>query len=537
MRSRSRCPVHILSLIAVLVAVVGTGGVSAQESTVEEMARIRAELGPVSRPDLTNLDEVVAKQLRQARQEMEAAIAEPDANPQRLAAAYGTLGQLYHAYELYDQAAEAYANASFLQPNEFKWHHLLGHVFHNQDRLQEAVDEYEAAWSLEPNDFAALVYLGDAYLGLNREDDAEIMYGRALSLSPGSSSAMAGLGNLALRRRDYERAVVYFTSALAAVPEANRLHYSLAMAYRGLGRMEDATYHLSRRGTVGLTPRDPLIDELAVLREGERVHLVRGRLAFASERYEEARDSFQRAVDAAPESVRAIINLGTALARTGDVDGAMHQYERAVELEPENLTAHFNLASLLTARGAWAAAKPHLMRVVEDAPEDGEAQLLLAQTFSALGDDEAALEPFEKAAVINPASSEAVVQGAAALVRLGEYLRAKRVLDAGQERMPTDGAIAFALARLLSAAPEGGVRDGERALDLALRVYEAKSTPRHAQIVAQALAELGRCAEAAEWQEILVESARRDGADEAAEVLEKDLEMYRSGPPCRPPLQ
>jgi tetratricopeptide (TPR) repeat protein len=527
------------------VVVLMVAGLSAQQTagaqqaspSIEEMTRVRSELGPVSLPDLTSLDETVAEQLRKARAEMEAAIAEPDANAQRLAAAYGTLGQLYHAYELYDQAAEAYANASVLEPDEFSWHHLLGRVYHSQDRYEEAVAEYEAAWSLEPNDFAALVYLGEVYLGLNREDDAEVVYGRALALSPGSPSAMAGLGNLALRRRDYEKAVVYFTSALASVPAANRLHYSLAMAYRGLGRLEDAKYHLGRRGTVGLTPRDPLLEELEVLREGERVHLVRGRLAFASERYEEARQSFQRAVDAAPESVRSIINLGTALARTGDTEGAMEQYEKAIELDPTNLTAPFNLASLLTSQEAWAAAKPHLMNVVDGAPEDGEAQLLLAKTLVALGEDEAALEPFEKAAVIDPASFEAVVGGAAALVRLGQHARAKNVLEAGLERMPTNGPITFALARVLSAAPDPDVRDGERALALALKVYEAQSTPRHAQVVAQALGELGRCEEAAEWQQILVEGARRDGAEEAAEVLARDLEMYRAGPPCRPPVR
>ena len=524
-----------------VVTLIGCGlalnAVAQETPSIEEMASLRAELGPVGRPDLSNLDETVADQLRQARTEMEAAIAEPDAGPQRLAAAYGTLGQLYHAYELWDQAAEAYINASTLEPNEFAWHHLLGHVYHGQDRYEEAAREYEAAWALEPNDFAALVYLGEVYLGLNREDEAAVMYGRALSLSPGSPSAMAGLGNLALRRRDYEKAVVYFTSALTSVPAANRLHYSLAMAYRGLGRMEDAKHHLERRGTVGLVPRDPLIDQLTELREGERIHLVRGRLAFASERYEDAREEFQMAVDAQPESVRALINLGTTQAKLGDWEAAIARFEEAIRLEPENLTANFNLASLMTTRGAWATAKPHLMRVVESAPEDGEAQLLLARTLVHLGEDQAALAPFEQAALIDPSSDAAVLGGAAALVRLGEYFRARNVLEAGLERMPNNGPIAFALARVLSAAPQDRVRNGGRALDLALKVYEAESTPRHAQVVAQALGELGRCEEAAEWQGILVEAARRDGADEAAEVLARDLEMYREGPPCRPRLR
>ena len=177
---------------------------------------------------------------------------------------------------------------------------------------------YEAAWSLQPYDFAALVRFGEVSLDLDRLDDAEAAYRRALTLNPGSPSVMAGLGQLALSRQEYGDAVMYFEAALRAAPEANRLHYSLAMAYRGLGDMEAAKRHLELRGTVGVRPPDPVVDQLLLLKEGERVHLVRGRLAFASGRYQEAADEFGAAVAADPRSARALVNLGTALAQLGD---------------------------------------------------------------------------------------------------------------------------------------------------------------------------------------------------------------------------
>jgi tetratricopeptide (TPR) repeat protein len=500
-------------------------------------AVLRSKLGPVVEPDLTGLDTVVEGQLRQARSEMEAAIADPTAGVARLAAAYGTLGQLYHAYELLDAAESCYINASILSPQNFRWVHLLADVARLQGDLEVAVERYETAWSLQPYDFAALVRLGEVYSELGCLDDAGNVFKSALALSPGSPSAMAGLGQLALESQDYGDAVMYFQAALRAAPEANRLHYGLAMAYRGLGDMDNARSHLELRGTVGVRPPDPVVDQLLLLTEGERVHLVRGRLAYASGRYQEAADEFAAAVAADPESSRSLVNLGTALGQLGDLDAAIEKYEEALAIDPDQTTAHFNLGSSLVNQQRASEAIPHIEVVLQSTPFDAEAHLLLARALVATNDDWASLEYFKRAAELDPANVRAVTGGAAALVRLRQFARAKSVLDAGHRRIPDSGEIAFALARLLAACPEVEVRDGERALELAQVVYAARPDPRHAQLVAQALAELDRCEEAAEWQQKVVIAAVEDGATEVLAALTADLDLYRGGSPCRIPAE
>jgi tetratricopeptide (TPR) repeat protein len=500
-------------------------------------AALRSQLRPVIEPDLSRVDAAVADQLRQARKEMETAIADPEAGVSRLAAAYGTLGQLYHAYELFDAAEACYLNASFLAPQDFRWLHLLADVARNNGDLEEAAERYEAAWSLQPYDFAALVRLGETYTELGRAEDAENAFKSALALNPGSPSAMAGLGQLALNKREFGDAVMYFKAALEAAPEANRLHYSLAMAYRGLGDLEAARRQLELRGTVGVRPPDPVIDQLQLLREGERVHLVRGRLAYASGRYQEAADEFAAAVAADPMSARSLVNLGTALGQLGDLDAAIGKYEEALAIDPDQTTAHFNLGSSLARQGRAAEAIPHFEAVLKSTPYDAESHLLLAQALVATGDDWASLEHFRQAAELDPGNVLAVTGGAAALVRLEQFVRAKSVLDAGHGRIPDSGEIAFALARLLAACPEADVRDGERALELAQVIYTARPNPRHAQLVAQALAELDRCDEAAEWQQKVVDAAVEDGATDVVGGLEADLALYQKGSPCRLPVR
>jgi hypothetical protein len=90
--------------------------------------------------------------------------------------------------------------------------------------------------------------------------------------------------------------------------------------------------------------------------------------------------------------------------------------------------------------------------------------------------------------------------GAAALVGLGQFARAESALEAGHRRVQGSVEIAFALACLPAIRPDAELRNGVRALELVRGIFDVPASPRHAQLVAQALAELDRCEEAAEWQ-------------------------------------
>jgi tetratricopeptide (TPR) repeat protein len=148
--------VWVFLLVLWLSLMVSVTWAAEGEESEPTDAALRAELAPVIEPDLTGLDTVVADQLRQARREMETVIADPSADIDRLAAAYGTLGQLYHAYELLDAAESCYLNANFLAPQNFRWVHLLADVARLEGDLEAASERYQAAWSLQPYDFAAV---------------------------------------------------------------------------------------------------------------------------------------------------------------------------------------------------------------------------------------------------------------------------------------------------------------------------------------------------------------------------------------------
>ncbi|HEX2164039.1 MAG TPA: hypothetical protein VHM02_08830, partial [Thermoanaerobaculia bacterium] len=123
------------------------------------------------------------------------------------------------------------------------------------------------------------------------------------------------------------------------------------------------------------------------------------------------------------------------------------------------------------------------------------------------------------------------------LLALGRHAEAVAALEAAHAADPADGQVAHALARLLAGAPDPALRSGERAVDLAQRVFTALPTVAHAETLAMALAESDRCDEAAAVQEQAVEGATTGGAAPAETArLGRILDHYRNARPCRAPV-
>ena len=88
---------------------------------------------------------------------------------------------------------------------------------------------------------------------------------------------------------------------------------------------------------------------------------------------------------------------------------------------------------------------------------------------------------------------------------------------------------------MLAACPDDSVRDGPRALALAEELMSAEPTLSNAETLAMALAEVGRFAEAAEWQRRLLDEAARLGHDDERQRLHQGLALYESRRPFRYP--
>lgn len=519
-RSESRWSC-ILATVVVLALVVQVSGLEA------------TSIEPIGELDPTGLEPSVAEQLGAVRELLLAEAEAPDVPAADRAAAYGSLGKQYHAYGLSDAATACYRNARTLSPGEMKWHYYLGRILQEDGDLEAARKELEESLGVGAEYLPALYSLAEIEIELNRLEVAERYLEKILREFPNSASALALEGQIALSRQDWEPAVAALEAALAEIPAADRLHYSLGLAYRGLGDLDKAREHMALRGPVGVRPPDPLMDELQTLAGGEAVHLLRGRQAYRLGRYPEAAEAFGAAVEASPESGRARVDLGAALGAMGETQAAVAELQTAIELNPESSEAHYNLGVLLARQGQPDAAVSHLRRAAELNPKDVAIRVELAHTLRRYDRFDLALPFYQSALQVDPDSQEARVGLAECLVRLGRYGEAVGHLEEAYRLEPSNGQVTHALARFLAGSPELALRDGARALELATLVFRASPTGYHAETVAMALAETGRCSEAANWQRQVLTATEPQGDSSRTEELRSALAIYENGPPCR----
>ncbi len=125
-----------------------------------------------------------------------------------------------------------------------------------------------------------------------------------------------------------------------------------------------------------------LLDSEARLREGNRL-LDEGRL-------EDAAACYRDALERAPMSMAARVNLSFVLMELGRVDEARTALRRAIEIEDSNADALFMLGRLASGRADWPEAVDCLQRAVAGQPGLLPAYPLLCRALVELGRVEAA---------------------------------------------------------------------------------------------------------------------------------------------------
>ena len=524
------------SLIVVVVSLFATALVVRTQTTSADrsLKPLRTQLAEVHLPDLSTLEAGVREQLTAEQDSLAATLRNPAISDAALSEAYGKLGQAYHAYSLTAPARECYFNATNLAPKDFRWIYLPAKLDQQAGYFEDAISRFSRARDLRPDYVPASVNLGNIFLELNRLSDAKAAFARALAIDKNNPAALYGMGQVSASNRDYAAAVQYFQETLAQVPGANRVHYSLAMAYRGLGDAEKVKAHLAQQGTVGVRVTDPLVDGLQDLITGERVYLSRGKIAFEARRYAEAANEFRKAVAAKPDNVTSRVNLGAALSQTGDVTGAAEQFTEALHIDPVNASAHYNLGIILAIQNKTEEAIAHLRSALNVEPNDTKAGFLLAQQLNKKGNTDEALSEYSRVVLADPSNESALLEQVKLLYRKGQFKQALDGLEKSYAQYPQRGRTVVLLAYVLAASPQTDLRNGTRSLDLAQRVYAASSTPQYGALVALALAELGRCGEAADWQRRMITAAENDKNSDLLLKLRASLKHYENVQACRP---
>jgi len=476
-----------------------------------------------------------------------------------------SLGAIDEAGELYDQALD-------LDPSSAAAYDGLGRVAAKQGDQALAIEYFEAALQLQASADSVHHRLGMAYRAQRDLDQAR----HHLALSKGSQvrfkdPLVDGLSSLvrstqmhfnagvdAMRAGNFEEAVRQFelayeekpddylvpynlASALMSLgdyeggkkwlrksieidPDFRNGHFNLATVLAGEGDVEAATQHFQRAHEI-----DPE-DQVAHLEWATALSMI-GQPARAA-------DELERLLDLNPNNSQALLNLGIIRGSLGQSEQAKAIFGSALEmsLDPRvQAQAHYRLGILSLEEGRQEDAIGYLRRSVELDPRFLEVQSALAVILGQMGRYAEAADQFARLIKIQPDNLQARFGRVMSLILAEKYAQARRELEESLLVFSQETSLQHVLARLLATCPDDKVRDVDRALLLAMGVYERSPRADHAETVAMALAAAGRFDEAVSWQEKVVQQAEVKGQKVEVDRVRRRLERYRRGEVERSP--
>jgi len=404
------------------------------------------------------------------------------------AARVGRLAMTLHAWEQFDTAAQVYARARQLE-QRFDWYYLGGQVESRLAHHEAAGRLFIEAVRLAPGSLPARVAVADA---LFEAGDAEGAAREYTKLTTGLTAPQAhyGLGRYLEARGEHQEALTHLQTAVTLFPEFGAAWYTLGMAQRNLGRIDEAKQSLAKAQEYGArwpSVDDPLMARVRALRDDAAAHVDRG----------------------------------LALQRQGDVKGALGEYETALKMNPHLAVAHVNSNALFGQQKDWVNAEAHYNSLVQTGPVPAEAHFNYAMCLAAQGKNADAESTFRKAVETNPQYAGAW----SALGRLaelnGRVQEAETDYRKAGEFAPNDPLVRLNIARMLIA------RQQYREAIAQLEPIANADHPERARVLFGLSTAYVLAGDVASGRQYAVEArdvAKDRGQNELAAAIERDLE-------------
>ncbi len=350
------------------------------------------------------------------------------------------------------EAKEQLERAAQLRPDSTEARYRLALVLknlHENDRAEEELRHFErqkkeglertiSATSLAHN------RLGLLLLAQRKTEDAEREFQAGLAADAHCAECQNNLGVLYGRRGNPVRAEEFFRAALNLNPRYGEARVNLGLVLAEKGKFADAE--------IEIRTAPESVKSLTAL------GMVQTKLGKP-----EAVDTLRKVVALDPKSAGARLNLGIALADSGNLPPALAEFTEAIRLDPGNAPAHYNRGRVLKDLGQLEEAS----REFEAAGPMPEALLLYAQVEQQLDHRDRAIALLRRAIEIEPGNARAYFVLGQNLKQGGNASEAVAVWKQSLKVDPSHGESLYALYRALAVSnPEESKVYGARFADL-----------------------------------------------------------------------
>ncbi|MCC6233857.1 MAG: tetratricopeptide repeat protein [Verrucomicrobiales bacterium] len=420
-----------MTLLAATLLVLGTS------CSPPETASTASASAPEPAPDRTeppsltstSLDPALTQLIQERRDAVRAKPSE--------GAAWGALGQAFHAAEFPSQAIACYQRATSLDPQHAAWWHLLAvlelqdsptHAFAHFARAiplapsldtsrfrlaqallehgqsDEAVRHLDQLLLAEPDHAAARLVLARVRLAESRTAEAETLLQPCLTNPYTAKPAMLLKGQARLRQGQAAEAEVW-TRRATALPRP------FDWPDPHLRQVQDLRTDRSRRAEQiqnllqqrRIAEAEPQLDTLlAAAPDDPEGLLLLGRLRLQQRRCAEAEVALRRHLTTRTQSLNGWVQLGMAHYGQTQWMEAAQAFETALRLKPDFAQAHYNLGLARSRAGQFNLATESFRESLRCSPGDLPTLVALAEELIRSGAQVEARTLLERALALEP---------------------------------------------------------------------------------------------------------------------------------------
>ncbi|HEV3345389.1 MAG TPA: tetratricopeptide repeat protein, partial [Pirellulales bacterium] len=258
--------------------------------------------------------------------------------------------------------------------------------------------------------------------------------------------------------------------------------------------------------------------------------LQQARVSALAGKHEQTLEDLARAMDVEPDNLFGLLLKAQTLALIDKAAEGIPEAKRAIDRYPDSDDAVRVWAMVIEKAGKIQSTIKELRQQVEANPDDAIAWLQLGLLYSAQKQSGRAIDAYSAAIKINPREFAYQVR-ADTFLNHGKQKEAIADYENALKIAPTNSGVLNNLAWVLATSPEAQLRNGDRALELAIRACEVTNY-QQAHILstlAAAYAEKGDFKTAREWSAKSVEI----GDDALKDQLRKELASYEKQQPWR----
>lgn len=116
----------------------------------------------------------------------------------------------------------------------------LGHTLRKRGMHDKAAEKFARAVEVDPNNLDGRLSYGESLVEMKKYDEALVQFQKAKELAPASKEAQLGIGTVHLEKGEVDKAIEEISAAAMLNPKPAKAHYWLGAAYEKKGDLPNA---------------------------------------------------------------------------------------------------------------------------------------------------------------------------------------------------------------------------------------------------------------------------------------------------------